>query len=225
MKPLLLGLHARPRAGKDTFAQLFIAATRHSMSPTPDDVSLFAYADGIYEDLCAGYGINRVDFGSTESKTVAQDRFALVHCGVASFRQWAKRQGYDMFQPRTTRFVMQRYGTDYMHAIDPHHWVKDTVRRIKTTLSPDLPREHVIVTDVRHGATEVEPLRKLARDTGRECLIIEIAKEWGTDHSTDHPSDKRLPPTLIDLTIQNVESQPAQMLAQLHTYLVTRNQK
>lgn len=217
MKPLILGLHAKPRSGKDTLALLF-------QDKSGSHVVVVAYADGIYRDLCAGYGVERWDFSSTQSKTVAQDRYALMHCGIPEFRAWCREEGLDLLQPRTSREVMQKYGTDYMHRIDPLHWVTDTIDRIKLQIAGK-PDSHVIVTDVRHAGTEISPLRVLASQTGRSYHTVEIVKPWGTDHTTAHDSDKRIPPGLIDLTITNHEGQPSKMLQQLHSYLQTKATK
>lgn len=144
----LIGLTGRAGAGKDTCAEILAHYGFRAL----------AFADPLRDEVCEAYGVPRSVLVQRTAKETPQQSLAVVHCRNLSFRCCIERLGYDTEEPRSPRWVMQRWGTEFRREQNPRYWISQWERRVQTLRAAG--RHRLIVTDVRF-ANEAESLQHL----------------------------------------------------------------
>lgn len=187
----LVALHGLPGVGKDTMADLLVA--RHGYTK-------LAFADSLYEEVAQVLGYDVSTLRDRANKTQAQDRFAIFHVNDPEYRQFLVGAcGEDIMQPRTTRYHMERYGTDFCrHIGDPLRWVARAAARIEATSGC------VVVPDLRAytDRRELTALKVLCFRTNRPLCIVELLRDVPVP--PPHEANLRLPAVNIDAHIKAV---------------------
>ena len=186
----LVAFHGLPRAGKGTAAQALI---QRGFTPA-------AFGDAIYRELVVVFGVRESELRSHEWKTNPQNLLSNRSCDSPRYRAMLESMGEDMCIPRTSRYHLQRWATEYRRRMfDDLYWI----RELDTTLQEvDGP---IVIDDLRHPP-EYQYLKQFAQATQRELCVIEITRA-GIVH-TKHSSDDRLAPYCINETIVNHEGHP-----------------
>jgi hypothetical protein len=197
MKPCIIALHGLPGSGKDTIGTLLSSALA---------AHTFSFAYGVYRATAAALDVPVAHLRDRESKTHPRSIFANANVQLPGYRAFLTQDlGQDLYTPRTSRYHLQKFGTDYMVALGtPARWAGEVSRQIEA-----LPAEaHAIVTDLR-GYTderEIRALRAVAASTGRALRVVKLLRE-GCQPSS-HQSDAPLPDYYIDFTVANEEGHP-----------------
>lgn len=150
MRPLLIGLTGRPLAGKDTIGQLLTASGFWTMS----------FADALRHECAAAWGVTPYTFTDRASKETPLARLAVARCRDIGFRLLGADpdRDWDLEAPRSPRWVMQHWGTEYRRAQRPHYWVERARDHIQALRREQ--RTRIVVTDVRF-ANEADCIRHL----------------------------------------------------------------
>lgn len=204
---MIIGLHSPyPRCGKDTTAdalELVQGFYRDS------------FGRGIYEEVSKAFGVTIEQLQSHEWKTEKQYDLALDNCKDESFLE-AILGYYDqevideeVTLPRTSRFILQQWGTEYRRAKNPLYWVESLKERVDDVILNS--EKDIVITDVRE-VHEAEYLQELAATTGQTLAIIEITRAAAAVYKTDHSSDAGLPRKYITHTVENVEGRADLMI-------------
>lgn len=134
----LIGLVGAAGAGKDSTADVL----RHL------GYSSVAFADRVRAEILGAFGCAHAgDFADRMRKERASTWLAIAHCDDSDFVRWATARGLDMFEPRSPRWLMQQWGTEYRRAQDEAYWLRpvhDWVIRCRS-----MGHERLVVTDVR----------------------------------------------------------------------------
>lgn len=209
MKHALVALHGAPGAGKDTIA-LHLS--------TMAGARLFAFADSLYSTLAGALGVHESMLRDRKNKETPTDRLSIINVEDKDYRYFLAYQLLeDIYTPRTSRYHLQKYGTEFMRHLDiPSVWVEETCKAIFAVPSAT----PVVVSDVRayKDRDEVAGLRALCTATGRQLYVIRIVRDGAAPG--DHESDASLPNHLVDYTIHNREGrsfEAAQELCNLVT--------
>lgn len=205
MKPrYLVAFHALPRSGKTTATE---PLTRRGFFKG-------SFGDEIYVEVAEAFGVTVEELRSHAWKTTPVNLLSIRSCDCATFRGIMKSLGEDMSAPRTSRFVLQRWATEYRRAQDPLYWVKTLDEKLRGVTG------NIVIDDLRRYPvdTEYPYLRDLAQKTDRELRIIEILCPW-RNYATTHVSDDHLPFHLIDLVVENIEGHPEVMQEEILNYL------
>ena len=132
----LLGLSGGCGVGKDEVAKYLV---------DEKGFIAFSFSDALYEEVNTAY--RRDDLSPTmdrEVKETPQASLALMHSRDEVFRdsmvlfacQDGTTGGLDvdglLKEPRSPRWILQRWGTAYRRAMDPDYWVKQAEKKIQT---------------------------------------------------------------------------------------------
>lgn len=172
---LLIGLTGQPDAGKDSVAAVLCAAQWRSI----------AFADALRVEVAGAWGIDQRLLTDRKHKESSTPQLAAGLAGNASWLRWAAVNGHSLAQPRSPRWVMQQWGTEFRRAADPLYWVKHVIYWVQ------YQRQHhavnLVVTDVRF-ADEAQALRSLGgrivrvHRPGATALAADTAKHGSEQH-------------------------------------------
>lgn len=144
--PIIIGLSGPAGSGKDTIADLLVAHAGFKK---------IAFADPLRSEVAAAFCIDPGILSQRETKELPLHCLALSRCHDDGFAGLP----FDLQAPRSPRWTMQHWGTDYRRNQRPDYWVNLTRERIKSLLTNELVRRFVIA-DVRF-ADEAELVRQM----------------------------------------------------------------
>lgn len=212
MNEPVIALHGLPGVGKDTLAQQLVFEYAGATQ--------FAFADALYEDLAEMFDTSVEQLRERDWKIHPQDALALWRCGNPDYRRWLHQtQGIHAMDALTSRFHLQRYGTDYIQGKEGvDYWA----RRLRYELDVHA-QEHpypIVVSDLRrmgHSFHELDMLRGWAKQHGRPLVVVHVLRDGTT--TTGHSSDEVFPPSAFDLVVHNVEGNPSAMFQAVKNHL------
>lgn len=135
--PIIIGLTGRPGSGKDSCARSMLPLGFRSV----------AFADALRVEVARAWGIGLAMLTDRVTKEVPLPAMAVGMCQEPRFVNWALRAGLDLVQPRSPRWVLQRWGTDFRREMDPDYWVCIVHRLAGRHAGIGLDR--LVITDVR----------------------------------------------------------------------------
>lgn len=208
MTKYLVAFHALPRSGKTTATEPLI---RRGFFKG-------AFGDEIYTEVAESFGVSIEDLRSHKWKTEPINLLSIRSCDCALFRGIMKSLGEDMAIPRTSRFILQRWATEFRRSQDPMYWVKTLDAKLQNVSG------NIVIDDLRRYPvdTEYPYLREFARKTNRELRVIEIRAGWA--QRSEHVSDAQLPFHLIDFVVENIRGFPEVMQQEIEDYLYPRGE-
>jgi hypothetical protein len=201
--PMIIGMYGLPRSGKDTAADLMVNEFGFAKE---------SFAKPLYEEVAAAFNVTIENLQSSAWKTYEAPELSLYNCNDHDFVDAIRaielfygmnssehEQAFDKFEysPRTSRFILQRWATEYRRADDPLYWVWKMRERLVPLLEAG---RDVVIADLREEP-EVQLLLGHATALGLPIRILEVTRE-GTV-SNGHSSDNALPRHYIHTTIRN----------------------
>lgn len=177
--PAILGLCGLPGCGKDSCADVL---ERYGWRR-------IAFADALRTEICEAWGVDARLLQDRGTKGVPLGALAIGRCSQPAFIGWARRQELDLSAPRSPRWLMQRYATEFRRDRDPDYWVRQARLRMLDLMTAGETR--FVVTDVRF-VNEAAMLQaagaRIVRVTRREVEAL-------TPDTADHESNRlgRLP--------------------------------
>src|SRR3990167_8023328 len=112
---MLVGLHGRAGAGKDTLADRLVS--RHGVVKR-------GFADPLHAEVAAAFKVDVAWLKDRDRKEQPQDLLRLVRCYDEAFRAWANRQGHGVMSARSPREVLQLWGTEYRRSQSETYWLE-----------------------------------------------------------------------------------------------------
>lgn len=183
----IIGLHGAAGAGKDTIADVLVRTGKF--------VKL-AFADALKTELVHAFDCDPAYFSDRTLKEEPTDHLALINCARSEFIDWylSTRNGEHEFQtacacfysrPRSPRWLMQTWGTDYRRCNDPGYWIRQVARKMETYK----PHHDFIITDVRF-----EDEAAFVAFRGKPSIICEVLRPNNPHRSktAGHISNNRL---------------------------------
>lgn len=202
----IVGLTGLPRVGKDTLANMLVA--RHGFTRV-------AYATRLYAEVAEAFGVTVEQLASDEWKHVPQAALALDRCIDGNFLNALFVEGYRSIPrmeystdaPRTSRQVLQWWGTEYRRRQNANYWVYRLREQLaelyqagcKAAVISDA-RAYLTV-DGRPNYNEFEMPDNFAFDHGGSFRLFEITKPGAV--SNGHSSDTRFAPHMVYATLHN----------------------
>jgi hypothetical protein len=148
MQPILIGLTGAPLAGKDTTAHILAAAGFVSI----------AFADALRAELVHAWGVDHRTFTARATKEDPTDALAIQLCSDAGFLRLAASKGWNAAAPRSPRWAMQRWATEYRRGQREDYWRMRVEHWIHAQRLAG--RQQIVITDVRFP-DEAATLRRL----------------------------------------------------------------
>lgn len=109
---LLIGLTGRAGSGKDTVAELLAPTFRAG-----------AFADALRREVCEAWRIDARQLTDRNTKEWPIDALSVGRCCDPFFIHRMVELGHAAEEPRSARWIMQRWGTDYRRAQQPGYWL------------------------------------------------------------------------------------------------------
>lgn len=144
----LIGFTGRPYSGKDTCAQLL---SQHGFHRA-------AFADVLRHEVAEAWRIDMRLLSEPSTKEWPQSVLAVRRCWDLQFVKAMAAAGHDTAEPRSPRWIMQRWGTEYRRAQSSRYWLDHIARWVGQQRAAGLMR--LCITDVRF-ADEAALLRSL----------------------------------------------------------------
>jgi len=189
MKNPIIGLHGNPRVGKGTLAGLLVGL---------DGFACIGFADRLYEEVARAFGVTVAQLQQDDWKSTPQPALALYHCMDDCFYNLMYTvYAEDAQAPRTSRWILQRWGTEYRRAQNPRYWINIVEQFVQ-----DHEKQPVVLHDVRFEDEAKLGLLLVLRRQRSGQGIIEITRK-NAPPPDSHTSNRRLPDHLIDFTVAN----------------------
>lgn len=134
---MLLGLAGRACSGKDTCAELLMREGFRSV----------AFADALREEVAEAWRIDPRMLTDRSTKEWAIPALAIGNCADGQFVITMDLAGQDLYAPRSARWILQRWGTEYRRATDSSYWINQCLQRIHKLRAGGWHR--ICITDVR----------------------------------------------------------------------------
>ena len=154
---LLIGFTGHAGVGKDTCANLL---AQHGFLHT-------AFADKIRQEVKEAWGVHPYLFNDRSMKEHETSRLSLSRCQDAEFLQRMLEIGHDdMSAPRSPRWVLQQWGTEYRRAQRPTYWLDALGAQLDEWSGAG--RHYHCITDVRFP-NEAEMIKR----RGGHVVLVE----------------------------------------------------
>ena len=191
-KRMIVALHGLPGVGKDTLADMLVARQGYSK---------LAFADALYKEVAEIMGVDEMYLRLRSTKEEPQDKLALFHTVHPEYRRFATQVlKEDLFTPRTSRFHMERYGTDFCRYVgDPLRWVNFAMAELRSRDTS------VVFTDLRgyQDQREVSALKMYAFQAQQSLVIVGVHRD--VPAPPPHEANTMLRDSAIDIHLQVVE--------------------
>lgn len=185
----LIGLAGRAGAGKDSVADVL------------EDLygfRRFSFSDALYEEVADAFGVTIDSLKDRALKEAPTEALALRHCRdrefVACVRNLGVLEADIGIIPRSPRWVLQIWGTEYRREQDPDYWIRKAAATYEAALASGVAG--LVNTSVRHG-NEVDWLRSCGAD------IWHILRSCGAEPVIAHSSEAGIPRRAGDVLIIN----------------------
>jgi len=133
----LIGLTGPAGSGKDSAADAL----------RPHGYQSIAFADALRAEIAAAWRVDQRLLSDRATKELPLPALAIGMCCEPAFLHWAVYHGHSLHEPRSARWLMQRWGTEFRRSSNPDYWVhvvRHWVRR-----QTGIGCNRLIVTDVR----------------------------------------------------------------------------
>ncbi len=140
----ILGLTGEHCAGKDTCA---LALVRHGYRQ-------IAFADALRHEVMAAFHVDALELTNRHTKEVPSPALCIVRCLDQAFVELSISKGWDLKVPRSARWILQRWGTEYRREADPDYWTNKVRARILSMVGYGW-RNFVITDVIFHNEEDV----------------------------------------------------------------------
>ena len=201
----------RGRSGKDTLIEELRKAghtvTRVAFGDTLKEACATALANETFtrHDL--------LEFFHSDAKDERMPGLAVDKIQEGPYKDWLWAFCSDRFSPRTPRWHLQQYGTEYRREFlkNPTVWLDAGLKEIK-----EAPEGLVVVTDMRQQ-NEYAALTKFSVDRPK-AYTVRLHRMWfvpGVDDAGYHKTDLDLIGNSMSAVVLNEWGNPAGMVDQL----------
>jgi hypothetical protein len=135
--PRVIGLIGHPGSGKDSCAAAL----------APLGFRNVAFADALRAEVANAWRVDLRMLTDRATKEVPLPALAIGMCNDPRFLHWAVYFGHSLYDPRSPRWVLQRWGSDFRRNQDPDYWVRIVRRWAGRQIGIGL--DHMVITDVR----------------------------------------------------------------------------
>lgn len=134
---MLVGFSGRAGSGKDSCADIL---QQHGFAR-------LAFADALRDEVSEAWRIDPRMLADRSTKEWEIPAMAVERCADACFIAAMRADDVDIAAPRSPRWVLQRWGTEYRREADPDYWIVKALHRLQRLRANG--RHRVCITDVR----------------------------------------------------------------------------
>lgn len=141
-RPLIVALTGHTDVGKDTIAG--ILAPQHGFGA-------IAFADALRREVSEAWRVDVRNLTDRATKELTRPSLAAGMCNVPGFLHWCVDGGDSLHEPRSPRWVLQRWAT-YQRRFDPDYYARIVDRWIVRQVGTGWHR--IVVSDLRDPVEE-----------------------------------------------------------------------
>jgi hypothetical protein len=179
----LIGLAGRAGSGKDTVADYLVAHHRFVKR---------GFTDALYEEVAEAFGVTVEWLRDRTRKEIPQQDLALGNCRDIEFVMLVlpvpDEEGFQ--EPRSPRWILQQWGTEYRRGQDPDYWVRQVYDFCRAN-----PDRDIAIPDVRFD-NEASMVRSL----GGAILVVSRPQ---VEAVLQHESEKGISHMFNDYMVYN----------------------
>jgi hypothetical protein len=172
---MILGICGRKEHGKDTFADILMAAA--------PGYERLAFARRLKDMCVAVFGLSEAQVSDKMGKETPLPEPVMLDSLLYQMREWSRLAGIREhgLVAKTPRQILQFVGTEYIREADPNYWVDWVADRL-ARLGPS---GDAVITDVRFP-NEADMIRHAG---GKVLRVLRLAKEMEGAAAPEHPSE------------------------------------
>ena len=200
----VIGLLGVKGAGKDTAAKHLLEAHQFVRA---------AFADKLYKESADAFGVTVEFLGNRDTKETPLPELAMRHCLDKAFircvleesgRTRMSKKFLD--EPRSPRFIMQLWGTEYRRRRGVDSYWLDIVGGIMDAA----PNAKFVITDVRfiNEAKFIVARGGILVRVRRPMLEAKEAANRAANGTSAHPSETEMLTYPVDFELVNIEGEP-----------------
>jgi hypothetical protein len=203
-KRLIVALTGKPGVGKDTIGDVLV--------PQQGFVRI-AFADALRREVSEAWRIDLRMLTDRPTKELPIPALAAGMCSAANFQQWCLNAGEGLTEPRSPRWVLQRWAS-YQRRYEPEYYAQVVKEWITQQLESGQRR--FVVTDLRDPVEETM-LRRLGAKVVRvhRPELADLPHEIATHVSEQHHRIKADADILNDGSMQALADATLQCLEEL----------
>lgn len=191
--PLLIGLTGLPGVGKDTCAQLL---EQHGFQST-------AFSEALYVEIARGYHVDVDMLQHRSTKEWPLSCLAVAMCTDPRFIARMAELGHELYVPRSPRWTLQQWGSEYRRAQEPAYWLTCVSQWIGRQRNNDSAR--LVVRDVK-----LQNEADLVRHLGGEVWRVHSHRASAlTGDTVRHESEVQAAAIAVDDDVLNDSGFPA----------------
>ncbi|WP_046059725.1 hypothetical protein [Paracidovorax citrulli] len=168
--PLILALTGRPDVGKDTIGDILAA----------QGFARFAFVDALRAEVAKAWRVDLRILTDRPTKETELPALAVGFCSEPGFMHWVAAGGESLTEPRSPRWVLQRWGT-YQRRYVPGYYATIVERAIGRQLGSGWAR--MVVTDLRYPVEEAA-MRRLG------AVVVRVHRPDATPLAADTAADE-----------------------------------
>lgn len=111
----LIGLAGPARVGKDSIADVLV---------TQFGFTQFSFSDALYKEVSEAFGVRVEELQFAESKEAPSPLLAIDLSTDVNFISAMASIDEDLDEPRSPRWILQRWGTDYRRKQQADYWIQ-----------------------------------------------------------------------------------------------------
>lgn len=138
----IFGLMGAKGAGKDYLCEQIAASGKVK-------VRRFAFGDALKQELVDAFGVSVDIFNDCEKKKIPTPLLTLAACEHPGYLKTIMLacDDFDFVKPRSPRFIMQTWGTEFRRSIDSDYWINPFYAAVQDAIKDDV--DFLVITDVR----------------------------------------------------------------------------
>jgi hypothetical protein len=201
-----------PGVGKDTLAAYLIQSYGFTR---------VAYAEALYLEVANAFGVSVEFLEHRETKETPLEALCLANCCDLGFvaQMLALYPGEpiaDLAAPRSPRWVLQNWGTEYRRRLfSETYWLDRVDAKIAAAGGRD-----IVITDVRFP-NEIEHVLSLGGSLVR-VRRVELEEQMKDSPAVKHDSQTKIKSYSADLEVFNTEGHPEEMFESLRRSLLLK---
>lgn len=199
---ILLGLTGAAGAGKDTCALLL---RQHGFRS-------IAFADAVRAEIAEAWRIDPRMLTERDTKEWPLPALAIGNCTDRAFVHLCTETDMDPGEPRSARWVMQRWGTEYRRATYALYWVDKVHHWVRQ--QRDAGARRLVITDVRFE-NEAELVRYLR---GQVVRVHRPSLPALLQATAAHASERPLVTTEVVHNDGDIEHLRAELMRVVHRF-------
>lgn len=177
----VIALSGYTKSGKDTVADILV--NKHGYQK-------IAFADSTYEEVSKSFGVPISFLKNRVTKTEPNNKLSVYKCDNLEYKKLMLLLGYDIESPRTSRTILQTWGTEFRRGYNKDYWIDRVKEKIEQSKC-----NKIVIPDLRFD-NEIEYCYNISAK-------FVLVRRDGCNPINDHLSENVIPEEMAYEVIGN----------------------